>query len=84
MYQEINGKLLKQKPNNTPKIIVSINIKDMLFFQTSAKEGTNVELAFFKLTEEMSKKEYSEMDEQNNNSYFEDPPESDKESSCCN
>lgn len=56
----------------------------MLFFETSAMLGTNVEKAFFKITEEMSKKEYSDMEDEHNNSYFDQPPEANSESSCCN
>ena len=54
----------------------------MIYFETSAKSGFNVERAFFKLTEEMNERDFSEVEEQNDNSYF-DPTTNQEEGGCC-
>lgn len=54
----------------------------MIYFETSAKSGANVEKAFFKLTEDMSERDFSEMENNDDNSYF-DPGTEKEEGGCC-
>ena len=56
----------------------------MIYFETSAKTGFNVERAFFKLTEDMSERDFSEMEGNEGNSYFDDSTgQEGKEEACC-
>lgn len=56
----------------------------MIYFETSAKTGFNVERAFFKLTEDMSERDFNEIEGQEENSYF-DPstPQDNEGGGCC-
>jgi hypothetical protein len=54
----------------------------MIYFETSAKSGFNVERAFFKLTEDMSERDFSEVEGHDDNSYF-DPQNNQEEGGCC-
>ena len=55
----------------------------MLFYETSAKTGTNVEKGFFELTSEMSKRDYGMDPDSHENSYFDTSTNSAQEGSCC-
>lgn len=56
----------------------------MIYFETSAKTGFNVERAFFKLTEDMSERDFSEVEGNDDNSYFDPSSGQDADGgNCC-
>lgn len=55
----------------------------MLFFETSAKTGSNVEKAFFTLTEEMAQRDFLEAESNTDNSYFDQSYNPGNDESCC-
>ena len=54
----------------------------MIYFETSAKSGSNVERAFFKMTEDMSQRDFEEMENNDDHSYF-DANTNQEEGGCC-